>query len=656
MPSTKWIYPICVFFAILLYLLTQNHEYPHPDSSYLNARYARHLVEGKGFVFNPDEKILLTWSPLIVLAHAAVSLPAGEVNSPPVLLWLVMMGIGAAALARNFAHTGLSLEWGIGAALAWAVFLAADVSFGGVAGWLAAFSLVAVDLAWSQKWRLAGIMAGLMILISPVALIFVILLGIQAVREKAVYWRWTVWPALVWYGFAAWYFDDLHGLTLAPLAESQISSEVILVFGAVVLFWAYRSLKRSPPLLILIIVWGVGYSLFSAEMALLTLTLVIVILFTLQHETKILKMASGLTAVVLLALLITQAEPHGSVADTETVGSSVGYWGSDKEAFHIKGVAYQMEGRRNPQLYVLDTFEDVLLATAPDFLLPSDENVVLPTSAPVQLLNYSNEDGIWRRGTDCFPWQEAQEVNLDFGPDLRLKNIGSDRGHIAPGGVLRLRLDWELKNQYTPVYDVLMIFQVLDDGEAVLSGIEQTFPPERWENLQTTTYHVVPVSEDAPPGLYDILLIVGYNGGTLARHVLVTVKIPAPTDREFTAPPLANFNDLAELMQATITQEGENLLVNLVWRAQDTFTADYTVFVHLTPADDVQPVAQGDAPPEYGTLLWEKGEIIEDAHTIPLANVPPGQYVVRVGFFHPEQGRIPLVDGRDAFVVGEFEK
>ncbi|MBZ0306422.1 MAG: hypothetical protein K8I82_10175, partial [Anaerolineae bacterium] len=148
----------------------------------------------------------------------------------------------------------------------------------------------------------------------------------------------------------------------------------------------------------------------------------------------------------------------------------------------------------------------------------------------------------------------------------------------------------------------------------------------------------------------------GYNGGTLARHVLTSVKLPAPTEISFTDPALANFDHKADLMQAAITREGDNLLVNLVWRAQDKFEADYTVFVHLTPVDDVQPAAQGDAPPIYGTLLWEKGEVIEDTHTLSLENVPSGQYVVRVGFYHTELGRIPLVEGGDSVVIGKVEK
>lgn len=612
--SKGWLYPAFIMLAVIFYFAAQNADYPHADSSYLNARYAHHLVEGQGFVYNPDEKILLTWSPLRVLTQAAVSLPAGEVKNPPELLLLVMIGIGAAALIRLFLREG----WQWGAVLAAGIFLTA--SFGGAGWWLAAFSLVALDFASMRRWPLAALTAGLMVLISPLALIFILLLGVQAIREKQSYWRWVAWPALLWYGFALWYFENLRGLELVPPVETPLSTPILLVLGIGVIFWNFRY-PMLPFLIQIFMVWAVSYG--------------------------------------LLVLLIAEPDSPQYADVPEQVGSSVGYWGDDKQAFDIEGAAYQMEGKRDPHLADLlqtGSFEDVLLATAPDFLLPENKNFTLPTSAPVQLLNYREENGIWRRDSEVFPWQEAREVNLDFGPDMLLKTVTVDRTRVEAGGLLRLRLDWELKNGYTPVYDVLFILQLLNPQEAVLSGIEQTYSPKSWNFLKKTTYHVVPISDEAQPGLYDVLLIVGYNGGTLARHVLTNVKLPAPTEAPFADPALANFDNRAELMQANITREGDNLLVNLVWRAQSEFEADYTVFVHLTPVNDVQPVAQGDAPPVYGTLLWEKGEVIEDTHTLSLENVPSGLYVVRVGFYHAERGRIPLVEGGDSLVIGEVEK
>jgi hypothetical protein len=98
--------------------------------------------------------------------------------------------------------------------------------------------------------------------------------------------------------------------------------------------------------------------------------------------------------------------------------------------------------------------------------------------------------------------------------------------------------------------------------------------------------------------------------------------------------------------------------VNLVWRAGSSFGADYVVFVHLTPPDDPIPLVQGDAPPlkgRYPTSIWAAGEIIEDTHNLDITGLPPGDYVIRVGFFHPERGRIPSPQG-DSIIVGEFSR
>lgn len=659
--STKWLYSICIFLAIILYLLTQNAGFPHPDSSYLNARYARNLVEGNGFVYNSDEKILLTWSPLIVLTHTAVSLPSGEVNNPPELLMFIIMGISVAALIRNFLHANLGLSWGIGAALIWVIFLlVVGVSFGGVEWWLVSFSLVAIDLAWSKNWQVAGIVAGLMVLISPVAIIFVILLGIQAIREKATYWRWVWWPALIWYGFAAWYFgqDGLQGLTLTSNTSVEISPIIFIVFSTVLVFWLYRN--SVPYWLELLIIWSVSYSLLAllfgqSTLTLLTLSFIFAIAIRFKNQQKTVQLASALITVCLLILVITQRDTVTSPEDIKIEAQSVGHWGNHQEAFFLENTAYQLEGQHNPHLYELEhqaTFQDILIATSPDILLPSDENFILQTDNQTQLLNYAQENDLWRRGAAVYDWQAPQEVNLDFGPDLLLKNVTLDRTRIQPEGIIRIRLDWELKNPYTPENEIIFILQLLNQQQVVSGAIQQDYPAERFSYQKMTTYHVLPVNADAALGLYDILLIVDYNGGILARQPIASVKIPAPTDQEFTEPALATFGKQAELMQVDIEQTAENLVVNLLWRAgEEKFAADYTVFVHLTPINEVQPVSQGDASPHYGTTLWEQGEVIEDSHIIPLQNVPSGEYVMRVGFFHPDLGRIPT-SGGDSIIVG----
>ncbi len=658
--STRWLYPICVLLAILVYFLTASIAYPHPDSSYLNARYARNLVEGEGFVYNPDEKILLTWSPLVVLTHAAISLPSGEVNHPPELLVFVLMGMGVTAMIRIFSRAALPIYWGICVALIWLIFLAANGVFGGVDVWLAVFALLALDLAQSKYWQLAAIVTGLMLLISPLAVCFVLLFGIIALRENAPYWRWVMWPALVWYGFAFWYFgaDGLRGLTLISTAETPISPLIGMIYGGALLFWLSRSFNSQWAALI---IFGAFYGVCALmveqqSFALLSLGCVLAAVATLQtYPTKTLQISTAVIGIFLFGLLFIQPDSQSSTDELESMDAeSLGGWGSSQQAFAFADSYYQLAGQSNPHLNELShyaPFQDVLIATAPDILLPENANFTLPTDPPTQLLNYTQDGNIWRRNSTVGTWQEPKTVHLDFGPDLLLKSVTQDKSKVEAGSLLRLRLDWAIEGDDYPYLDILFLFQVLNQQQAVFGAIEQTYPYQRFERSQITTYHVVPVNADALPGWYEILLIVNYNGGDLARLPIANFKIPAPTDIEFNEPPMANFNHQAELMQAEIEQSPENLQVNLTWRAQAKFEAAYIVFVHLTPADDIQPVSQGDAPPAYGTTLWEKGEVIQDAHVIPLENVPAGDYVLRVGFFHPDLGRIPTDTG-DSVIVG----
>ncbi len=132
--------------------------------------------------------------------------------------------------------------------------------------------------------------------------------------------------------------------------------------------------------------------------------------------------------------------------------------------------------------------------------------------------------------------------------------------------------------------------------------------------------------------------------------------------------PLANFADLALLLEAEIGQDaarpGETIPVTLRWRALRSIGADYTAFVHLVGPDG-QLHGQVDAWPvqgSYPTSQWTPGEEIPDPYQAQLApDAPPGRYRVEVGWYLlATMQRLPTVDATghpngDSFIVGEFE-
>jgi len=77
------------------------------DDAYITFRYARNLVEGRGFVYNPEERVLGTTTPLYTLVLAALAAGTG-VRDFPLLAMAVNAFAGALAvlvlhqLARRF--------------------------------------------------------------------------------------------------------------------------------------------------------------------------------------------------------------------------------------------------------------------------------------------------------------------------------------------------------------------------------------------------------------------------------------------------------------------------------------------------------------------------------------------------------------------------
>jgi hypothetical protein len=101
-------------------------------------------------------------------------------------------------------------------------------------------------------------------------------------------------------------------------------------------------------------------------------------------------------------------------------------------------------------------------------------------------------------------------------------------------------------------------------------------------------------------------------------------------------------------VSSEIVSPGDVLLVVPIWESDGEVVEDYMVFCHLLSANG-ELVAQHDGPPIYGvrsTPSWRAGEIIEDAHIVPLgADLAPGAYELSVGMYELESmARVPVFD------------
>jgi hypothetical protein len=101
------------------------------------------------------------------------------------------------------------------------------------------------------------------------------------------------------------------------------------------------------------------------------------------------------------------------------------------------------------------------------------------------------------------------------------------------------------------------------------------------------------------------------------------------------------FGEAIALQGARVTPQDRELRVMLWWEVLAPLEGDYTVFVHFAD-EDGRLLGTGDRPPLEGgfpTRLWRPGDSVADEHIVPLpADLPPGVYTVRVGWYDPVTG------------------
>ncbi len=104
---------------------------------------------------------------------------------------------------------------------------------------------------------------------------------------------------------------------------------------------------------------------------------------------------------------------------------------------------------------------------------------------------------------------------------------------------------------------------------------------------------------------------------------------------------------------------GGRIAVTLYWRAAQSITADYHVFVHLEKeaADGSTSLwGQADGRPvcwTFPTFDWRSGQIIADHHAISIPDdTPAGTYHLRVGMYLPDTGQRLDILGADGTPTG----
>lgn len=105
-------------------------------------------------------------------------------------------------------------------------------------------------------------------------------------------------------------------------------------------------------------------------------------------------------------------------------------------------------------------------------------------------------------------------------------------------------------------------------------------------------------------------------------------------------------------------EPGATVVIELQWKTAQPIRSAYTVFVHLVGPDG-QLAAQQDRQPEdgfYPTWGWRVNEAVIDHYPLALpARLPPGEYLLLVGWYDPLTGeRLAVAGGADTVRLAEW--
>lgn len=225
--NTRWVIPAAVIIIALIARIV-----PGPrtiDDSYITFRYARNILAGNGFVYNPGEHVLGTTTPLYTILLVLLSQFTGGINAPfPVIAWLVNSSIDAVTCLLLY-KLGRKLGYpfaGIGAALVWSIApFSVTFAIGGLETSVYIFLIVAAIYFYlEENYYLTALFSAFSLLTRPDALILIGLILIDQILSqisslkpapnssilKNLFWEIIIFtiPTLSWIIFAWIYFGN----------------------------------------------------------------------------------------------------------------------------------------------------------------------------------------------------------------------------------------------------------------------------------------------------------------------------------------------------------------------------------------------------------------------------------------------------------------
>lgn len=274
-------------------------------------------------------------------------------------------------------------------------------------------------------------------------------------------------------------------------------------------------------------------------------------------------------------------------------------------------------------------------------------------------------------------------LRVDFGDVIQLAGYELSSEKAIPGSDLGLTLFWRALRPMAREYTVFVHVRG-SDGSVVAQDdyppLKHLYPTYYWAEGQTVPDpRTLSISSAAAPGWYRLdvgvydsvtrerLAVVPGDGGAGADYVVIDyVQIGEGQSDRPTRSIEASLGGQVLLLgdggRPGPVGPGEELELELYWRALEKMGADYTVFVHLIDADG-EVVAQHDGQPLkgfYPTSFWDVGDVVRDELNLSLgAAAPVGEYELVVGMYLLGTGeRLPVLNQAgdpvgDAVSLGE---
>lgn len=277
--------------------------------------------------------------------------------------------------------------------------------------------------------------------------------------------------------------------------------------------------------------------------------------------------------------------------------------------------------------------------------------------------------------------ERAERVAARFGDSIELAGYSWEPRIVAPGNEVELALHWRALGNSRPDLYVDLTLRDRFGSAFHQRGFWPlpAHPTVAWTTgALYTTRRSIRIPPDALPGLGTLELVVRRGRGGPALRVsggaapntgdalaLQTVRVgqPPTQDPTLAAPTHPREIELGERitllgydLEGIPAGAGEEITLDLYWRAGARVERSYTVFVQLLDADRRLVVQQNNEPNRgrYPTSLWQPGTVIRDRYRLTLpADLEPGRYVLVVGMYEwPAIERLPVsengVDRGDA--------